>query len=252
MATRCTQPSVCLSLSLSLPSHTHKHNTPAPSALRYRQLLYANRSGARFKQDNFDGALADAATTIELKPTWIKGYHRRAIALQGLGRKDDVIESYVDALKVEPDNKWLKAQLRQARIAGGKSGDGDKLKMVESAIESLSQDQQRQMMEVQARMQEVGRKLSQTRAGLDVNHREQQRTKITASSLGKMPADAPRYIGVGRMFILATTEEVDTSIEKESAQLLEKAASLKGQFEYLTKQQAALQKEMIEVMKKRR
>ena len=218
------------------------------------QLLYANRSGARFKQDNFDGALADADKTIALQPAWIKGYHRRAIALQGLGQKDAVIESYVAALKFEPDNKWLKAQLRQARVAGGKavSVEQDKLKMVESAIESLSQDQQRQMMEVQARMQEVNRKLSQTRAGLEANHREQSRTRITRSQLEKMPADAPRFISVGRMFMRASTDDVDSSMDTEAAGLVEKAKSLKGQFEYLTKQQAALQKEMAEVMMKRR
>ena len=223
----------------------------SPPAL---QLLYANRSGARFKQDNFEGALADADKTIALQPAWIKGYHRRAIALQGLGQKDAVIESYVAALKFEPDNKWLKAQLRQARVAGGKavSVEQDKLMMVESAIESLSQDQQRQMMEVQARMQEVNRKLSQTRAGLEANHREQARTRITRSQLEKMPADAPRFISVGRMFMRASTDDVDSSMNAESAGLVEKAKSLKGQFEYLTKQQAALQKEMAEVMMKRR
>jgi len=48
-------------------------------------VLYSNRSGSYASLKNFDKALEDANKTVELNPSWGKGYSRKGTALHGLG-----------------------------------------------------------------------------------------------------------------------------------------------------------------------
>eukprot|EP01062_Namystynia_karyoxenos_P019408 TRINITY_DN17313_c0_g1_i1.p1 TRINITY_DN17313_c0_g1~~TRINITY_DN17313_c0_g1_i1.p1 ORF type:complete len:447 (+),score=140.44 TRINITY_DN17313_c0_g1_i1:97-1341(+) len=51
--------------------------------------VYANRSAARCKLFDFEGALSDADRCVALAPEWPKGHGRRADALFGLGRYEE-------------------------------------------------------------------------------------------------------------------------------------------------------------------
>lgn len=47
-------------------------------------VLYSNRSAAYAKAGRFAEALSDAEKTIEINPTWAKGYSRKGAAAIGL------------------------------------------------------------------------------------------------------------------------------------------------------------------------
>lgn len=57
-------------------------------------VLYSNRSAAYAKAGKFAEALEDAEKTIELNPTWAKGYSRKGAAASGLCDYMKAIEAY--------------------------------------------------------------------------------------------------------------------------------------------------------------
>eukprot|EP00904_Undaria_pinnatifida_P001203 jgi/Undpi1/11083/HiC_scaffold_30.g13381.m1 len=77
--------------------------------------LYGNRAAARLGLGRAADALADAETAIQKDGRWLKGYHRKACAHQAMGESGIALETYRQALDLEPKNKWLKEQVRQAK-----------------------------------------------------------------------------------------------------------------------------------------
>lgn len=71
------------------------------------QILYSNRSAAYAKAGKFEEALADAEKTIELYPTWPKGYSRKGVALAGLQKYADAFQAYSKGLEYDPNNQTL-------------------------------------------------------------------------------------------------------------------------------------------------
>lgn len=70
-------------------------------------VLYSNRSAANAKAGKFGEALEDAEKTIELNPTWPKGYSRKGAAASGLCDYMKAIEAYNEGLKYDPQNAIL-------------------------------------------------------------------------------------------------------------------------------------------------
>eukprot|EP01132_Coremiostelium_polycephalum_P011133 gene11133-13633_t len=62
-------------------------NRPNKDSIAY--MLYSNKSACNYNMKNYQEALVDAEKSIELAPQWPKGYLRKAMALNGLGRKDE-------------------------------------------------------------------------------------------------------------------------------------------------------------------
>eukprot|EP00946_MAST-07B_sp_MAST-7B-sp1_P004036 g4036.t1 len=77
--------------------------------------LYGNRSAARHHLEDFEGALSDAVHALELDPAWVKGYHRKAMALLSLGKFEEAVLAYEEALRLDPDNAGLKQKLTRAQ-----------------------------------------------------------------------------------------------------------------------------------------
>jgi tetratricopeptide (TPR) repeat protein len=78
--------------------------------------LYSNRSGAYFKMENFESALADANAAISISPTWLKPYHRKGSALSSLKRYAEAIEAYEKAVQIDPKAEDYKRRLKAARL----------------------------------------------------------------------------------------------------------------------------------------
>lgn len=57
-------------------------------------VLYSNRSAAYAKAGKFKEALEDAEKTIELNPSWAKGYSRKGAAAAGLRDYMKAFEAY--------------------------------------------------------------------------------------------------------------------------------------------------------------
>lgn len=59
-------------------------------------VLYSNRSAAYVKAGKYEEALQDANKTIELNPTWAKGYSRKGSALSFMQKYGDAYTAYAD------------------------------------------------------------------------------------------------------------------------------------------------------------
>lgn len=86
--------------------------SPAPN-----HALYSNRSAAFASLKKFDKALEDAKKTVEINPTWAKGYSRVAAAEFGLGLLEDADKSYSKALELDANNKAAQDGLASVRHA---------------------------------------------------------------------------------------------------------------------------------------
>ncbi|KAJ2006860.1 Hsp90 cochaperone [Coemansia thaxteri] len=92
-------------------------------------VLYSNRSASLSSLKRYAEALADAEKTVELMPTWPKGYSRKGAALFGMHEYEKAEEAYKDGLKHDPENALLKKGLSDAEAAldhqAGGAGYGD-------------------------------------------------------------------------------------------------------------------------------
>jgi len=77
-------------------------------------ILYSNRSLAYINLKNFKEALIDACNCIDLQPTFVKGYHRRASALHHLAGYMEAKLTLDKLLQLEPNND--EAQKLQSQI----------------------------------------------------------------------------------------------------------------------------------------
>ena len=55
-------------------------------------VYFSNRSAAHLGAKDFEAARADGQMTIQLNETFVKGYHRLALALQGLNKYEEALD----------------------------------------------------------------------------------------------------------------------------------------------------------------
>merc|ERR1719354_600353 len=76
--------------------------TEAISYNPYCATYYSNRSFANFKMEYYHAALLDASKSIEIDPSYVKGYYRRASANMALGKLKEAIKDFKCVIKVAP------------------------------------------------------------------------------------------------------------------------------------------------------
>ncbi|KAJ1617533.1 hypothetical protein T492DRAFT_1099056 [Pavlovales sp. CCMP2436] len=81
--------------------------TKAIKADPANHVLYSNRAQAFLKLNKVTNALKDADKCIELAPAFVKGYHRRALALVALERKPEAYEATLTAVELDLSSKEL-------------------------------------------------------------------------------------------------------------------------------------------------
>lgn len=74
--------------------------TQAIAVCPMEHTLFSNRSISYSKLGKFIEALADANRCIELKPNFARGYLRKCVALNGLGRYEEVLEPAQEGYKL--------------------------------------------------------------------------------------------------------------------------------------------------------
>ena len=82
-------------------------------ALEENHVFYSNRSGAYLSMGSNAEALEDADQCIALNPSFVKGYTRRAAALEAMAHWKDAAKAYEQALKLEPNNAAYRAALAE-------------------------------------------------------------------------------------------------------------------------------------------
>lgn len=73
--------------------------------------FYANRAQAYLKTEAFGYAIADATKAIELNPSFIKAYYRRAVARTAILQPKEAAKDFQTCVKIEPGNKDAKLKL---------------------------------------------------------------------------------------------------------------------------------------------
>lgn len=79
--------------------------------------LLGNRSLARRKAKDINGALFDAITCLNLNPEWVRGYVRKAAALRELGKLGPARACVMEGLRQDPGHAGLTDMLRSIEIA---------------------------------------------------------------------------------------------------------------------------------------
>jgi tetratricopeptide (TPR) repeat protein len=73
--------------------------------------IYSNRSASWAGLNDFNKALSDAESCIRVRPNWLKGYFRKGVALEAMGRLDEAQKAFQEALKQETGNEEVQQRL---------------------------------------------------------------------------------------------------------------------------------------------
>lgn len=84
--------------------------------------LYTNRATARFKTDDFHGAIEDCDRALDSQPRHLKALLRRAACRMELEDWRAAIADYESAHNIEPEDASIKQQLRNAKVELKKAG----------------------------------------------------------------------------------------------------------------------------------
>ncbi|ORC93214.1 putative stress-inducible protein STI1-like [Trypanosoma theileri] len=74
--------------------------------------VYSNRAACWQSMNNYSKALEDAEQCIIVKPSWVKGHYRKALALQSMSKYDEALKAFQDALKNDPGNQEIQERVQ--------------------------------------------------------------------------------------------------------------------------------------------
>ncbi|KAJ9469643.1 Stress-induced-phosphoprotein 1 [Diplonema papillatum] len=77
--------------------------------------VYSNRAASYISLKQYKEAIADAERCIQVRPNWIKGPFRKAVALECLGNIDEAEKNLSVALKCEPGNADIQDRIGKVR-----------------------------------------------------------------------------------------------------------------------------------------
>ncbi|XP_075478202.1 uncharacterized protein LOC142519152 [Primulina tabacum] len=75
--------------------------------------LYSNRAAAFLNLVKLNKALADAETTISLKPDWEKGYFRKGCVLEAMENYEDALDAFQLALKYNSQSSEVSRKIKR-------------------------------------------------------------------------------------------------------------------------------------------
>uniref|UniRef100_K3Z8A0 Uncharacterized protein n=1 Tax=Setaria italica TaxID=4555 RepID=K3Z8A0_SETIT len=75
--------------------------------------LYSNRAAAFLQLVKLSKALADAETTVKLKPEWEKGHFRKGCVLEAMERYEEAISAFEIALQLNPQNTEVSRKIKR-------------------------------------------------------------------------------------------------------------------------------------------
>lgn len=75
--------------------------------------FFCNRAQANIKMESYGYAVADATKAIEIDPSYVKAYWRRAIANTAILHSREALSDFKSVVKKEPNNKDAKVKLAE-------------------------------------------------------------------------------------------------------------------------------------------
>jgi len=106
-----------------------------PDDAAFTSRIYSNRSACYTKLAAFDVALKDAKECIVADPAFIKGYLRKANCLIMMKKEEEAINTYQEALKIDPNNGEAKEGVQKAYQA--KYGNEANMSREEKAAKAM-------------------------------------------------------------------------------------------------------------------
>jgi len=104
-----------------------KHYTEAIKRNPNDHVLYSNRAACYTNLRAFSDALKDCEKCIQLNPRFVKGYTRKATVQFFMKEYHKCLETYQQALEIEPDNKEVEAGIqRTVQAINTGAGEDDK------------------------------------------------------------------------------------------------------------------------------
>lgn len=100
-------------------------------------VLYSNRSMAQLKQENYGLAIADADMAIELDPTYIKAFYRRASGNFALGKYKVALKDFRAVCKMQPKDKQARLKFKECEKAVKAAAFADAIMSEETAPFSI-------------------------------------------------------------------------------------------------------------------
>ncbi|KAI0157722.1 protein phosphatase 5 [Xylariaceae sp. FL1272] len=76
---------------------------------------YTNRAQAHIKSEAFGYAIADATSAIELNPSMVKAYFRRAVSYAAILKPKDAVKDFKECTRLDPNNKDAKLKLAECQ-----------------------------------------------------------------------------------------------------------------------------------------
>ncbi|KAG5489888.1 hypothetical protein JKF63_00005 [Porcisia hertigi] len=74
--------------------------------------LYSNRAGSWQNLNKFEKATEDSIQCIRVRPNWLKGYFRKGVAMESMGKYDEAQTAFKEALKLSPGNEEVMEKLQ--------------------------------------------------------------------------------------------------------------------------------------------
>ncbi|KAI9255177.1 hypothetical protein BDA99DRAFT_442302 [Phascolomyces articulosus] len=78
-------------------------------------VYYANRAAAYSQQGDYDKAVSDANSAIEIDPKYSKGYSRLGHALFCQQKYQEAVDAYEQGLALDPENATIKSSMATAK-----------------------------------------------------------------------------------------------------------------------------------------
>lgn len=107
-------------------SYTNALNVCPLAFSQFRSVLYANRAAARMSQDLNKQAIKDCSKAIELDPSYVRAYLRRAKLYESTEKLDEALADYNKVLETDPRHK--EAILASKRLTESINERNEKLK----------------------------------------------------------------------------------------------------------------------------
>eukprot|EP00930_Biecheleria_cincta_P072010 TRINITY_DN59452_c0_g1_i1.p1 TRINITY_DN59452_c0_g1~~TRINITY_DN59452_c0_g1_i1.p1 ORF type:complete len:876 (+),score=154.69 TRINITY_DN59452_c0_g1_i1:26-2629(+) len=85
-----------------------------PDNVEFRAVLHSNMAAVHAKQGDHASAVEAANEAVSLRPSWAKGYARKALSLLSLGRYEEADSAYAKAIMLEPTTESYLAGLSSA------------------------------------------------------------------------------------------------------------------------------------------
>ena len=98
------------------PSTDSENSETAAGHKKQLAVLYANRAACFLKLVDFGKAEADADRAVSTDRTYVKGFHRRAMAKSGLNKFQQALEDYEIVVRANPQSELLQKEVNKCMV----------------------------------------------------------------------------------------------------------------------------------------